>query len=159
MSRLGSRQVREPGRLGYYSGNTHRKATPSEWPSSHYLWERHSVGPSGQGRNRTADTRIFSPLLYQLSYLARGGGNIRKRAWECQGTRGYASCPRHRSGEFPPSRETAEDEPLLHSNGTTCQEVIHSCLKYRHFALSKGGASLFANALRLSRVSRWCFSW
>ena len=26
----------------------------------------------GQGRNRTADTRIFSPLLYQLSYLAAG---------------------------------------------------------------------------------------
>ncbi len=25
----------------------------------------------GQGRGRTADTRIFSPLLYQLSYLAR----------------------------------------------------------------------------------------
>ena len=25
----------------------------------------------GQGRNRTADTRIFSPLLYRLSYLAR----------------------------------------------------------------------------------------
>ena len=25
---------------------------------------------SAQGRNRTADTRIFSPLLYQLSYLA-----------------------------------------------------------------------------------------
>ena len=24
----------------------------------------------GQGRNRTADTRIFSPLLYRLSYLA-----------------------------------------------------------------------------------------
>jgi hypothetical protein len=28
----------------------------------------HSEG--GQGQNRTADTRIFSPLLYQLSYLA-----------------------------------------------------------------------------------------
>ena len=27
----------------------------------------------GQGRNRTIDTRIFSPLLYQLSYLAAGG--------------------------------------------------------------------------------------
>ena len=27
----------------------------------------------GQGRNRTADTGIFSPLLYQLSYLAGGG--------------------------------------------------------------------------------------
>ena len=28
----------------------------------------------GQGRNRTTDTRIFSPLLYQLSYLAAAGG-------------------------------------------------------------------------------------
>ena len=27
----------------------------------------------GQGRNRTTDTRIFSPLLYQLSYLAARG--------------------------------------------------------------------------------------
>ena len=29
--------------------------------------------PNGQGQNRTADTRIFSPLLYQLSYLAEYG--------------------------------------------------------------------------------------
>ena len=28
----------------------------------------------GQGRNRTTDTRIFSPLLYQLSYLATAQG-------------------------------------------------------------------------------------
>jgi hypothetical protein len=28
----------------------------------------------GQGRNRTTDTRIFSPLLYQLSYLAADEG-------------------------------------------------------------------------------------
>ena len=28
-----------------------------------------------QGRNRTTDTRIFNPLLYQLSYL----GAVRKR--------------------------------------------------------------------------------
>ena len=27
-------------------------------------------GTGGQGRNRTTDTRIFNPLLYQLSYLA-----------------------------------------------------------------------------------------
>ena len=27
----------------------------------------------GQGQNRTADTRIFSPLLYRLSYLAKEG--------------------------------------------------------------------------------------
>ena len=26
--------------------------------------------PDGQGRNRTADTLIFSQVLYQLSYLA-----------------------------------------------------------------------------------------
>jgi hypothetical protein len=31
---------------------------------------------SGDGRNRTADTRIFSPLLYRLSYITvnNGGG-------------------------------------------------------------------------------------
>ena len=31
---------------------------------------RYQWTPSGQGRDRTADTRIFSPLLYQLSYLS-----------------------------------------------------------------------------------------
>ena len=30
----------------------------------------------GQGRGRTADTRIFSPLLYQLSYLADALGKL-----------------------------------------------------------------------------------
>ena len=34
-------------------------------------WNRPEYGvDGGQGRNRTTDTRIFSPLLYQLSYLA-----------------------------------------------------------------------------------------
>ena len=28
----------------------------------------------GRGQNRTADTRIFNPLLYQLSYPARESG-------------------------------------------------------------------------------------
>ncbi len=28
------------------------------------------LSKSGSGRNRTADTRIFSPLLYRLSYRA-----------------------------------------------------------------------------------------
>ena len=32
---------------------------------------------NGQRGNRTPDTRIFSPLLYQLSYLA--GNNLRRR--------------------------------------------------------------------------------
>ncbi|MFM2120655.1 MAG: hypothetical protein RL722_2123 [Pseudomonadota bacterium] len=30
----------------------------------------------GQGRNRTTDTRIFNPLLYQLSYLALRGARL-----------------------------------------------------------------------------------
>ena len=30
----------------------------------------YETNPNGQGQNRTADTRIFSPLLYRLSYLA-----------------------------------------------------------------------------------------
>jgi hypothetical protein len=40
----------------------------------------------GQGQNRTADTRIFSPLLYQLSYLAMkrptGGRVTGHKAWK-----------------------------------------------------------------------------
>ena len=43
----------------------------------------------GQGQNRTADTRIFSPLLYQLSYLAAGlAGAVLKRLGECKSTCG-----------------------------------------------------------------------
>jgi hypothetical protein len=33
-------------------------------------WRGLFISSGGQGRNRTIDTRIFSPLLYQLSYLA-----------------------------------------------------------------------------------------
>ena len=33
----------------------------------------------GQGQNRTADTGIFNPLLYQLSYLAIAGKLTRSR--------------------------------------------------------------------------------
>ncbi len=35
--------------------------------------KRGERGGYGQGRNRTTDTRIFNPLLYQLSYLAAFG--------------------------------------------------------------------------------------
>ena len=38
----------------------------------HLLYSLPSFEDSAQNRNRTSDTRIFSPLLYQLSYL---GGN------------------------------------------------------------------------------------
>ena len=32
----------------------------------------------GQRQNRTVDTRIFSPLLYQLSYLAIGAEGLQR---------------------------------------------------------------------------------
>jgi hypothetical protein len=31
---------------------------------------------SGEGRNRTGDTTVFSRVLYQLSYLARRGDSL-----------------------------------------------------------------------------------
>jgi hypothetical protein len=32
----------------------------------------------GRGRNRTNDTRIFNPLLYQLSYPATSGNPLER---------------------------------------------------------------------------------
>jgi hypothetical protein len=43
----------------------------------------------GQGQNRTADTGIFSPLLYQLSYLALEGERVLNRAWPGQSSQGF----------------------------------------------------------------------
>lgn len=35
-----------------------------------------STNSGGLGRNRTNDTRIFNPLLYQLSYRANEEGKV-----------------------------------------------------------------------------------
>ncbi len=46
--------------------------TESHTPGNRGIWKdsRNSLKlKSAEGRNRTADTRIFSPLLYRLSYL------------------------------------------------------------------------------------------
>jgi hypothetical protein len=40
------------------------------WPNSAGKPVVIAFRDGGQGRNRTTDTRIFNPLLYQLSYLA-----------------------------------------------------------------------------------------
>jgi hypothetical protein len=37
-----------------------------------------AFGSGGLGRNRTIDTRIFNPLLYQLSYRATKSESISK---------------------------------------------------------------------------------
>ena len=44
-----------------------KKAHREEWAFSRF---------GGLGRNRTTDTRIFNPLLYQLSYRAFGRSEI-----------------------------------------------------------------------------------
>ena len=47
-------------------------AQPARWCLAWYAKSynlKQSVVNGAQGRNRTTDTRIFSPLLYQLSYL------------------------------------------------------------------------------------------
>ena len=58
-----------------------KPANPRQyWPSRRQKVHWRTSGPrnsGGQGRNRTTDTRIFSPLLYQLSYLAPGAGHLR----------------------------------------------------------------------------------
>ena len=48
-----------------------KRRRPALWPSVLARESALRSNPYGQGQNRTADTRIFSPLLYQLSYLAR----------------------------------------------------------------------------------------
>jgi hypothetical protein len=58
---------------------------------------------SGQGRNRTADTRIFSPLLYQLSYLAEGTEYTSGTALNSTAMQSLSDIPAPRTHRWPPS--------------------------------------------------------
>ena len=58
-----------------------------------------------QGRNRTIDTRIFSPLLYRLSYL----GKRRIYLIELFGTTVNRFLLEEKCGFFPMSRQSRED--------------------------------------------------
>ena len=60
------------------------------WRGGVYVACMWHVCNGGQGQNRTADTRIFSPLLYRLSYLA-GAANTTNRASAPRGIK----APRH----------------------------------------------------------------
>src|SRR6266446_3983234 len=67
------------------------RLTPT--PVGFCAWPGHAQNRGGQGRNRTSDTRIFSPLLYQLSYLAgpvRPGSECGKGARIIRGIRPLA---------------------------------------------------------------------
>src|SRR5712675_873450 len=62
-------------------------------PIGFCAWPSYAQNRGGQGRNRTSDTRIFSPLLYQLSYLAgpvRPGSECGKGARIIRGIRPLA---------------------------------------------------------------------
>jgi integrase len=59
------RRVRAGAKILDTAGNIRQQAAERE---------ANSLIDGGQGRNRTTDTRIFSPLLYQLSYLAAEDG-------------------------------------------------------------------------------------
>ena len=54
----------------------------------------------GQGRSRTADTLIFSQVLYQLSYLAT----------QADGYYGFRRIVSTRSSEHDPRRDEPSDE-------------------------------------------------
>ena len=45
-----------------------------------------TAGEGASGRNRTNDTGIFSPLLYQLSYRGKSFFVIKKESGDSEGT-------------------------------------------------------------------------
>ena len=61
--RAGRRSPQEPARIRAGTRDSKKNAQ---------LHTQLSIGIGGLGRNRTTDTRIFNPLLYQLSYLGPG---------------------------------------------------------------------------------------
>ena len=56
--------------------NKRGKNSPEIKKGLQLFWLQPLSYSGAETRNRTRDTRIFSPLLYQLSYLGRKGENI-----------------------------------------------------------------------------------
>ena len=50
--------------------STGRRNIVRKWEKPQESCDFLGLNPGGLGRNRTTDTRIFNPLLYQLSYRA-----------------------------------------------------------------------------------------
>ena len=62
--------------LGYaavWSGKRGSNSRPPPWQGGALPLSYFRKTNGAQGRNRTADTGIFSPLLYRLSYLSKYG--------------------------------------------------------------------------------------
>jgi hypothetical protein len=65
--------VGEPLFERYASSDTDRSLRRKELLRALEMRRTRREGIGGQGQSRTADTGIFNPLLYQLSYLAGAG--------------------------------------------------------------------------------------
>ena|GEM_PF-5631475 len=61
------------------AAETQRNEYPPETEKPQESCDFLGLNPGGLGRNRTTDTRIFNPLLYQLSYRANEERNYIKR--------------------------------------------------------------------------------
>ena len=90
-------------------------------------------GTGGQGRNRTTDTRIFSPLLYQLSYLAtRASKDSARHARERSMRTANLRAPRgHRGCELyvnSNGRTDASRTPLLLRKGRRSSDRLGNAM-------------------------------
>src|SRR5690349_6470344 len=79
---------------------------------------------NGQGRNRTADTRIFSPLLYQLSYLAEAQ-KVSRSAFRPQAD--VTSAPRRPVSRMRPR---LRHKYVLVAAGASALDAIYGTSKY-----------------------------
>jgi hypothetical protein len=72
-----------PGGTPRVSTNNRDARHPSEKEKPQESCEFLGLNPGGLGRNRTIDTRIFNPLLYQLSYRANEEARVYQRVFDC----------------------------------------------------------------------------
>ena len=73
-------------------------STLARWRSTKWAKSAFRCLHGASGRNRTNDTRIFSPLLYRLSYRSINwrpawGSNPRPLAWQASALTNWASRP------------------------------------------------------------------
>ena len=82
----------------------------------------HFVVPGGSGRNRTTDTRIFNPLLYRLSYRAKGTKYT--QALESQATRVRGLAKRRYNSFVNPRADAARPTRAASRNSIADVAVI-----------------------------------
>ena len=111
-------RIRENGEvrrfLCFWSGRRGSNSLPRPWqgralpdelrPQMTPMFQRHGAS----GRSRTNDTRIFSPLLYQLSYLGKSFPRRTAREGNCN-PKGTHEMELHLVGDGDPERARTVD--------------------------------------------------